>query len=368
MTTVQTFDIPGLATVSLDTRHNDEPLLEIVLSDDYQGDLNDIAVHTAGPDNVYLRCNSAGAINNPELAKFVEVMTHWDHTGDGRPDCDEIISTIELAFWQSRETPDVFFRPRGGMYTKALMAIMPPAPDRHIVLSFGELKPRYRWFHYASAIPMIAAFIGLVYVQNDLFPWMKYSVISGFTTGAEAIGVPGWMTFPLFIVAFVLYARLAPTSGPFMSHSEHTYGFFNKAAVFEEQAFREGSEHWSFTARVRSCLAFGAIHMVNLFYPLASILPLALCGAVFMIVYLRAFRTTPFRRTAVLKAAVWHRVYNRIALTLMVIALLVWFGTLGLAMLGTVGILLGTVGLVRPQPRMRLKTNDVTRSVSTSQV
>lgn len=349
MTTVQTFDIPRLATVSLDTRDNDEPLLEITLTDDYDGDLNDIAARTDGPDNVYLRCDSAGAINNPELAKFVEVMTHWDHTGDGMPDCDVIIETIEAAFWQSSETPDMFYRPRGGPFTKALMAIMPPAPDRHIVLSFGELKPRYRWFHYVSAIPMIAAFIGLVYLQNDLFPWMKYSVISGFATGAEAVGVPGWATVPLFIAAFVLYGRLVGSDYPFMSHSQHTYGFFNKAAVFEEQAFREGSEQWSFTERLRSCLAFGAIHMVNLFYPLASILPLALCGAVFMIVYLRAYRKTPFRRTAVLKAAVWHRVYNRIALTIMVIALLVWFGTLGLAMLATVGFLMGTAGMIRPR-------------------
>lgn len=346
MTTAQTFTIPGLAIVRLDNRINDKPLLEIVLADDYEGDLNDIARETTGSDEVYLSSDTASIIDSPELAKFLEVMTHWDHTGDGVPDCDEIIDTIMDTFWHTEE-PNEFHRPYEGLYTKALMKGMPPAPPRHIVFSFGELKPRYRWYHYASAVPMIAAFIGLVYVQNLAFPWMKHSVISGFLAGTDFVGLPGWAGIPLFIVLYVLYGRFVDEYRYGQSFSEHTYGFFNKAAVFEEQAFREGSEHWSFGQRIRSCLAFGAIHMVNLIYPLAAILPLALCGAAFMFVYLRAYRNTPFRRTAVLKAAVLHRVYNRIALGVMIIALLVWFGLMGVAMLGALGLLAGLLGLIR---------------------
>lgn len=367
MTTVQTFHIPNLASVRLDNRTNDLPLLEIVLADTYVGDLNDTAAKSPGPDCLYLSCDSASAIDSPELAKFLEVMHQWDHTGDGVPDCDEIIDAIMDVFWGASE-PNEFQRPHEGLYTKALMSTMPAAPSRHIVFSFGELKPRYRWYHYASAVPMLAAFIGSVYVQNEAFPWMKYSVISGFLAGTDFVGLPGWAGIPLFIVLYLVYSKRVDEVDYGESFSKHTYGFFNKAAVFEEQAFREGSEHWSLGQRVRSCLAFGAIHMVNLIYPLAAILPLTLCGAVFMFVYLRAYRDTPFRRTAVLKAAVMHRVYNRIALAIMVVALLVWFGLMGVAMLGAIGLLSGVLGMVRVSRRRFASLGNETQAIDLAQV
>jgi hypothetical protein len=325
LTIVRKFEIPGLATVSLDTRDNSNPLLEIQLSPEYSGDLNDIALHTDGDDDIYLRCDQVKAVNSPELAKFVEVMSHYDFTGDGLPDCDEIIDAIEEAFWQSKEKPDVFHRPNGGWYTRAVMSIMPPAPVRHIVFSFGELRPRFRLHHFAYGIAMLSVFIGLVLLQDHFFPFMKYSPLSGGAAAIEAVGLPKWTTIPIIvIVVFILTKRSRPSNKP--SISRHTYGFFNGAAVFEEQAFREGAESWSFWQRFRSCVAFGAIHMVNLFYPLATILPLAVGGALLTVIYLRNYRRTGFRRAAVLEAAVWHRVYNKIALTVAAVALVITIG------------------------------------------
>lgn len=324
MTVVRTFIIPGLAGISLDTRDNCSPLLQIVLPPEYRGDLNDIASRTPGPDDLYLSCDQTSAINNPELAKFMEVMTHWDHTGDGNPDCDEIIDAIEEAFWQSREKPDEFHRPRDGWYTRAVMSIMPPAPERHIVFSFGELKPRFRWYHHLAALPMLALIFALIQLQVHLLPWTKYSVVTGFIAALGTIGVSSWIAIALFIIGYRVVQNRSTASSSTIS--PHTYGFFNRAAIFEEQAFREGSENWSLSQRTRSCLAFGAIHMVNLIYPLATILPIALGGGMLMVVYLRSYRSSRFRRTAVLTASVWHRVYNRMALIALAITLVTLLG------------------------------------------
>lgn len=78
--------------------------------------------------------------------------------------------------------------------------------------------------------------------------------------------------------------------------------------------------------RATSCLVFGAIHMVNLIYPLATIVPLSLGGALFMSVYLKAYRRTRFRRTAVLESSVVHRVYNRIAIGVVLLSIITAVG------------------------------------------
>lgn len=348
MTNVQTFYIPGLATVKLDINDPGVPLLEIVLDPEHLSDLNDlgdkqrkdfqkledIAKQTAGPDNVYLRCDHVGAVDNAALAKFMEYMTHYDHTGDNVPDCDHVIAAIEEAMWKSHDTPEEFHRPSGGWFVKLVMSIMPPAPDRHIIYSFGRLKERYRKVHYLAALPLLLLVFGLVQVQIHFVPLMKHSVISGFITGAEMLGAPAWAAIAIFVALVVFVVRRSKHL-PGKNSSIHTYGLLNKAAISEEQAFREGSESWTLGQRINSCLAFGAIHMVNLFYPLATILPLAIGGGMFMWVYLRTYRSTRSRRAAVLEASLWHRVYNKLALTVLVMVIV---GLLGVSLLAAFGV------------------------------
>ncbi len=337
MTTVRSFHIPGLATVSLDTRDNREPLLEVILEPDYRGDLNDIARHTPGPDNVYLRCDHKSAGKNPELAKFMEVLTHWDYTGDGQPDCDDIIAAIDQALWATDDAPARFRRPYSGWYTKLVMSIMPPQPDRHIVYSFGDLKPRFRWYHHLAALPMLALFFGLVQLQFAVLPFTRYSVISGVIRLVEALGNRWW----ILLVAVVVYRIVKPKPvRQARSLSSHTYGFFNRASVEEEQGWREGSENWSFFQRLLSCVSFAAIHMTNLIYPLASILPLAVGGGFLTFIYLRTYRRTQSRRAAVLEASIWHRVYNRLALTAIVIVLTLHLGILVFGLVAFGGLIL----------------------------
>lgn len=320
---VRELPMPRLGRVVIDSTDYSNPQVRIYLSPDYCGDLNDL--EPCGPDGLYLACDSTSCINDPKLAKFMQVLKHWDHDGDGIYDADHIIDAIEEALWQSREEPDVFRRPnpKRGLYTKALMALMPPPPERHIVFSFGELRDRIQKRHYLWAIPMVFVVLALILVQVHFLPWMQYSVMSGVVVGAEALGIPGPLALGFMIGVLIVKIRRGGSGDP-ATISMHTYGFFNRAALFEEQAFREGAENWNLRQRITSCLVFGAVHMVNLFYPLATILPLALGGGIFMWFYLREYRRTHFRRSAALKAAVAHRVYNRVALSAMLFALVVW--------------------------------------------
>lgn len=337
-----TFVIPGLATVEIDTRPNGEPLIKIVLDPQYQGDLNDLEQRNEFPAGVFLQCDSTSCIDNPDLAKFMEILHHWDHDYDGVYDGDAVADAIEEALWRSREAPDVFERPSTGIYTRLLMALMPPAPDRHIVFGFGELKQRFRWYHYAWSIPALLVVLALVQVQIHYVPWTQYSVITGWVAGAKLLGFNELLALAAFVIVLQILRRSRRRDADRTSMlSKHTYGFFSKAAVFEEQAFREGAESWSWRQRATSCLVFGAIHMLNLIYPIATILPLALGGALFMVVYLRTYKRTHFRRSAVLASAIVHRVYNRIALTVVVISLTLILGSWVFGVLAAFALVVG---------------------------
>ena len=341
MSSLREYIVPGLATVTIDTLDDGEPTVKIVLDPAYRGDLNDLAAANPYPEGVYLQCDSTSCINDPALARFMEVLSHWDYDHDGLFDADVLARDIEESLWRSTETPAVFHRPSEGLYTGTLMRLMPPPPDRHIIYSFDELKKRFRLWHYFIGLPLIAVILGLVQLQIHYLPFMKYSVISGMFAVGSWFGLKEWMTLVIFIVLTAVVRNVFDKKGDNpLSISKHTYGFFNKFAVYEEQGFREGAENWTFGQRVTSCLVFGAVHMTNLIYPLATILPLALGGAVFMAVYLRVYRRTRFRRSAVLTAALVHRVYNRLALTAIVIALSLSFGWWVVGLFGVMALVL----------------------------
>ena len=358
MPEIQQFHIPGLATVTIDPLDDWEPLVTIRLDPAYRGDLNDLERDNGFAPGIYLECTSITCIDNPLLAKFMEVASHWDHDGDGAYDCDEMVNAIELALWRTRDTPHEFHRPTDGWYNGTLMRLLPPPPKRHIVFSFGELKERFRWRHYALGLPLIGLIIGMIQLQIHLLPVMQYNVVTGIVALGEAVGISGYLAVALVFFVWMVLRRFSNRSASSMTsnHSPHTYGFFNRAAVYEEQAFREGAENWHTGQRLVSCLVFGAVHMTNLIYPLATILPLALGGAVFMAVYLRTYRKTRFRRSAVLAAALLHRVYNRIALAAFAISLVIILGWAALGMFGIAALLaLGTI--YRPHPKWAWATS-----------
>lgn len=336
MPATKNFVITGLATVRIEYPIG-EPTVVIVLDPNYEGDLLEIDGSTR-PGNVYLRCNSQSAINNAKLAKFMETLHHWDHDFDGTFDGDIVHEAIEDALWRSREAPQPFVRPSRGLYARLLMALMPPQPVRHVVMNFGDLKPRFRWYHYAAALPLLVVIVALIYLQVAIAPWTSYSVVTGVVAAGNAVGLHPIAALAILAVGIIILSARAKRDST--KDAPYTYGLLNKAAVFEEQAFREGAENWGWGNRLASCLIFGAIHMVNLIYPIATILPLALGGALFMWAYLRKLKRTGFRRAAVLEAALWHRVYNRLALGLMAVWLVLALGTLAF---GVIAIALGVL-------------------------
>jgi uncharacterized membrane protein (DUF485 family) len=340
----QRFELQGLGRIVIDATNPDRPRLKAWLDPKYGGEIEfEASAPSEDGYRLYLDCDSANCVSNTDtrrkLDKLAEVLYQHDHDRDGTYDADDVLSAIELAMWQSSEAPVVFERPKGGIYTGLLMKLlsMAPAPKRHIAYSFGELRKRFRGTDYLWALPMLLGFIGLVQLQIHYVPWLKYSVITGYFEIGKRLGLSEITVVCSFVVLLVLLMKRGKRR-PGRTETPHTYGLFNKAALYEEQVWREGSHRWNFGQRLISCLTFGAIHMVNLFYPLATILPLTIAGGVFMYIYLKAYRRyiekgrVHARRDATFRAAIAHRLYNRCALAavVFVVVLLVVQGSLSL--------------------------------------
>jgi uncharacterized membrane protein (DUF485 family) len=343
------YDIPGLGSVAIDqTSMPNWPVLIIKLSPDYTGDLRIWESKNQLPTDVYYIGDQISSLDDAHFARFLEVLAHWDHEHDGQWDCDHIIDRIDKVFYAWDVKAKAFNRPSGPL-TSLLMKIMPPQPERHITYNFGELKPHFKRWHYLVAIPMLLVFLGLVQLQIWALPFMHYSPLSAWAWLAETIGfLQAWVILlTIIVVKNLLPGKKKVSMG--RSLGRHTFGLLNKAAVYEEQAFREGSENWTKWQRLRSHFAFGVIHQGNLFYPLATILPLAVGGTLLNKVYLHYYGKTKFRRTAVLEASLAHRVYNRMALITVVLVMATLISSLLISSLLALLTFLGThlaVGIV----------------------
>jgi hypothetical protein len=95
-------------------------------------------------------------------------------------------------------------------------------------------------------------------------------------------------------------------------------------ALSEEQAFRQGAEHWTTGQRVKASVLFGFAHIGNIIYPFATLLALSVGGYIFTRYYLRALRRTGSQHMAVYKVTALHSVYNLIAVLLLLVVLLSW--------------------------------------------
>lgn len=239
---------------------------------------------------------------------------------DGEPILAKLKAVLPAHHWYLQD----FERPGTTLSSKLCTAILPPAPKqpRHIVYSFGELKLRFKWRHYVFAIPMLIGTFYLIYLQTQVFSWMGYSPLTGTIELGKKFGM--WTIAALMLLVFLDNKLVRRKKGS--SYSRFTIGLFNKAALNEEQAWREGAENWNIWQRFRSCLSFGLIHQPSLIYVFGMFVPHMIMGAVFMTVYLHNYRRTQRRRNAVLAAAVFHRVYNRVALSVVVVSLLAYTG------------------------------------------
>lgn len=172
----------------------------------------------------------------------------------------------------------------------------------------------YRLLALGMVIVAIATLITLIV----LFPWMSVSPASLILLLAKFIFGEAWggLAGGVMTVGLMLFCT------KYLHHQNSYRGkFLNGAAMFEEQWFRMGAENWSPGQRIRSCIVFGAVHIMNIIYPLAGLLVVGLMGAVFMAVYLHVFKKTGSTKHATIASAKLHATYNRFAIGYLVVAI-----------------------------------------------
>ncbi|WP_156877665.1 hypothetical protein [Shimazuella kribbensis] len=313
MTETERMEIDGLATIQID-----DGVVTIWLDKKLDGTVD----FTSSDINYFLKNWKPGDVyyrsieDTPESFRRIAVLLE-ELSGhpNGALALSQLRETLPKDHWHLHD----FVRPKDTGSARFCSWLLPSATKKkqtHVVYNFGNLRRYFCWWHYASAIPMLAFFIGLIYLQTHFMPWMIYSPL----TGTIELGKKTSMVAA--IAGLVLLVVIDNKLGTWQKSTGYS-PFTNKAAIYEEQAFREGAEDWRTWERFRSCLSFGLFHLPSLYYVFGMFLPHVIMGSVFMAIYLRTFRRTNCRRTAVLAASVFHVVYNRV--TLIVIALVVLF-------------------------------------------
>lgn len=217
---------------------------------------------------------------------------------------------------------DGFHRPTGHLVTllnKGLGAL----PKRTLVIEPTQEALATTKSYRLPAFVTVAAAIAILLTLTVLFPWMAVSPyiltrdLLFATTGSVLLaGIAPQIIFTIILLKGGTKVTRAPSEGKFL----------DKAAMLEEQWFRTGAEAWTVPQRIYSCVAFGAVHVLNFIYPLASLLVVGMMGGVAMSVYLREYKRSGDTRLATLASTKFHATYNRFAVAYMVVALCVVAG------------------------------------------
>lgn len=206
-------------------------------------------------------------------------------------------------------------RPNGmisGVFTRVLAPLPKGMPDTDINDDTDEIMkslPSY----WGIAWGLLATFIVSVSVLSVMTPQLFVSPLSlvvGFmSTGSvsnESIRTTTTNDTVILIVAVIvavlgLYALRSRKSA-----TRLIYGLAHQ----EEKWFRSGAESWTIRQRIVSCLSFGLCHVINIIYPVVTLLLLSAVGAVFMATYLREYRRSHDTYRATLAATKLHARYN----------------------------------------------------------
>ena len=163
-----------------------------------------------------------------------------------------------------------------------------------------------------------------------LVPGLNQSVVGLLTRGLETFLPAGWATGAAWIVGmagvFLMgsFTNYTP-SQMLLQKTKATrceaYNIILLLALWEEQAFRSGSEKWSWRERVRASVCFGILHIANIWYSFAAGVALSVTGFGFLLVYLWYYRKYRIQIIATAAAATVHALYNAIALSLIAVVL-----------------------------------------------
>lgn len=206
-------------------------------------------------------------------------------------------------------------------------------------------KPVFVWPRLVTAIKDVGYFsrrelsvlaVGLIIVTIVtiktllLVPELNQSVVGLLTHGLEAFLPAGWATGAAWVVGmagvFLMGNFTNYTPSQRLLHKTkatrcEAYNTLLLLALWEEQAFRSGSEKWSWRERVRASMCFGLAHIVNIWYSFAAGIALSVTGFGFLLVYLWYYRKYRSQIIATAAAATVHALYNAIALSLIAVVL-----------------------------------------------
>ncbi len=216
-----------------------------------------------------------------------------------------------------------FQRPDKGV-SGVLSRPLPPLPGFVPVWYPTSVTLRRLPSYRLAAFGLLVGALSLLIILVLTIPWMRTSPAT-LVFGATNHWFGGtWGTIAAVPVLVMLLALLGKSSGTSVAHyMSHGVKFWDAAAMYEEQWFRTGAEKWSSGQRVYSTIAFGTVHVINIIYPIGSLIVVTLVGAVFMACYLRVYRRTGDTQAATLASAKLHATYNRFAMVYMAVALLI---------------------------------------------
>lgn len=184
-----------------------------------------------------------------------------------------------------------------------------------------------RWLTAVAAV-LIAMTIAAVKALL-LIPGLDSSVVNLLTRGFATFLPRGWATGAAWVAGvagvlligdFTNYTKQQKALHSLKATRCEAYNTLLLFALWEEQAFRSGSERWSWCERVRASVCFGLAHVVNIWYSFAAGTALSMTGFGFLLVYLWYYRKYRSQIIATAAATTLHTLYNVIALSLIAVA------------------------------------------------
>ena len=184
-----------------------------------------------------------------------------------------------------------------------------------------------RWLT-AIAVVLVAMTIATVKALL-LIPGLDSSVVELLTSIFETFLPARWATgvawaagaVGVFLIGdFTNYTKQQKALHSLKATRCEAYNTLLLFALWEEQAFRSGSERWSWRGRARASVCFGLLHITNIWYSLAAGIALSATGFGFLLVYLWYYRKYRSQVVATAAATTLHTLYNVIALSLIAVA------------------------------------------------
>lgn len=212
----------------------------------------------------------------------------------------------------------VFRRPDKG-FAGLLSRALPPLPTPtkapfHPTKGTLALIPSFR----LKAFGLIALAISALLALMHFVPWMRTSPTTIIVNQCNSWFGERWGGLLSMAVIVALLMLVGKTGGTVIS--DYSGKFWDKAAMLEEQWFRMGAENWTTGQRAYSVVAFGLVHVMNIIYPIGSLIVVTLVGWVFLAVYLRAYKKTGSTELATVTSAKLHATYNRFSILYIVVA------------------------------------------------